>query len=100
MAEQTLIAKCGEPRLFAKIETAFDLLRSFEVPRVEVILAGYEAKPRAYRRGRPGALKALAGLQRTTKPAAAGAKKPARNVTPSKKAQLKLPGLPRKRPAT
>lgn len=94
MAEQTLIAKRGEPRLFAKIETAFELLRSFEVPRVEVIIAGYEAKPRAYRRGRPGALKALAGLQRQAKPAAAGAKTPARKVAPSKKAQLKLPGLP------
>lgn len=59
MADQILIATRREPRLFAKIETAFELLRSLQVPRVEVLTAGYESKPRAYRRGRPGALKAL-----------------------------------------
>lgn len=64
MAHQVLIAKRGEPRLFAKVETAFDLLRSLGVGSVEVIIAGYEAKPRAYRKGRPAALKALDAIQR------------------------------------
>lgn len=92
MTEQLLIAKRGEPRLFAKIETAFDLLRSLKVSNVEVSIAGYEAKSRPYRKGRPGALKALADIKRSSKSSSKTVK---RVIQPSSKAQLKLPGLPR-----
>lgn len=68
MVDQVLMAKRGEPRLFAKIETAFDVLRTLDVARVEVIIAGYEAKPRAYRKGRPAGLKALAKAKGTDRP--------------------------------
>lgn len=83
MTHQVLIAKRGQPRLFAKIETAFEMLRSLGVANVEVIIAGYEAKPRPYRKGRPAALKALSELQR-------------RSIEPTVKAQIPLK-IPRRR---
>ena len=86
MSHQVLMAKRGEPRLFVKIETGFELLRSFGVTSVEVILAGYEPKTRSYNRGRPEALRALSKLKKTDTTTRS-------KILPTNRAQMRLPGL-------
>lgn len=93
MSESVLVAKRGGPRLFAKVETAFDWLRSLGVAQVEVRISDYAPSPRPYRKGRPAAIAALDQLQGKT-PKRRGAKVA---VMPSAKAQLPLPGVVRGR---
>ncbi|WDK77314.1 hypothetical protein JH296_10670 [Xanthomonas campestris pv. campestris] len=98
--EKQLTGQRGEPRVFASLDTATQLL-ALGVTVFEVLPANYVRAPKVYRRGRPAALKALAKLQRQAKPAKP-AKTPAGAATvakilPSDRAQLKLPGLPRTR---
>lgn len=96
MNEGVLVAKRGGPRLFAKIETAFDLLRSLRVAEVDVRITDYEAVPRPYRRGRPAAIAELDRLQGKSKTKKKAPAPPAeRTIKPSVKAQIPLPGVVR-----
>lgn len=67
LSEGILTAKRGGPRRFARIETAFALLRDLRAAVVEVRLAPTPVAPRPYRRGRPAALAALDQLQSDTR---------------------------------
>jgi hypothetical protein len=67
MSEAVHITKRGQPRLFARIETAFALLRSLGASSCDVHFSGYERTPRPYRKGRPEALQALKRLQRSAR---------------------------------
>ncbi|MBZ3299782.1 hypothetical protein IPR13_20840 [Xanthomonas perforans] len=104
--EKQLTGQRGEPRVFASLDTAAAQLLALGVTVFEVLPANYVRAPKAYRRGRPAALKELAKIKRQAKPAkpkparkpaGAAAVATATKILPSDRAQLKLPGLTRTR---
>lgn len=97
MTEAVHVVKRGGPRLFARIETAFELLRTLGASSAEVHFSNYERHPRPYRKGRPEALKALNRIKRRERAAdSKNGTRRSRSILPSDQAQMKLPGLPRR----
>lgn len=95
--ENQLHGQRGEPRLFASLDTAAAQLLALGVSSFEVLPVNYVRDPKPYRRGRPDAIKTLAKLKRESK--SRSKKQPSKpkqkNIQPSDRAQLKLPGFPR-----
>lgn len=98
MSEGIYVAQRGGPRLFGRVESAFDFLRELGVGHADVQFSAYEPATRPYRKGRAVAIAELDRLQGKRKVKKKAPAPPTeRVVKPSAKAQIPLPGVIRGR---